>query len=543
MFGLFVIEAGSEPRAVLDREGKPLVFTDGSSAAHTAQMLSQGLHWANYYEALKCQPRRLASDAWKARELGRFADGTYISLPWTDLPTLTLTAEHFAHVSTEDGARIAYTQDAAKGAGDIQTRVKPGRYLAQFYGDVFDAPTIARMAAEFDTQHGESLVLQFADTEDEIERVYLEGPSSCMSKALHYYSSPVHPVRIYAAGDLAVAYLVRNNEITARALCWPAKKIYGRIYGDETRLGDLLDSASFSAGELDGARMLRIEHRGKLVMPYIDECQCASDDGEHLILGGRGLNGGNTNGLSDPTMCCEACGTDLDEDDAHHNDDGEAFCDCCYSERYSYCERYDETCDAEGAQEVICTPRYSSRRTTQTWGSRAIENEAFECEGNGSLYSNEFLVTLADGTQWSQDYFEDNGTVCEGTSGVTVDGKLYDKSDAPEADETEDADETEEAEVVAPVHAYHWRPSPYFASTAQLEMPLTRDTTRGITVGSYVICNAFIEGQFHVGGRYFVTRVSGERISVACDDSGTDNGWMLEHFRLADDFNSNAMVA
>jgi hypothetical protein len=464
MFGLFVIEAGQEPVALLDwNEGKPLVFETGKEAAEMAQACARGdiAHWQRGYEAIKVQPRRLASDAWKARELARFTDGTYTALPWADLPELSTTADHFAHISTEDGAKIAYTQDAAKGAGDIQTRVKPGKYLAQFYSSVLDAPTIARMSAEFSLQYGENLVLQFADTEDEIERVYTSGPRSCMAHHAGHFNSSIHPTRIYAAGDLAVAYIVRNDEITARALCWPSKKIYGRVYGDETRLCDLLSDADYKHGSLDGAKMLRIEERGGFVCPYIDHSCSAGDDGDFLILGGSGVCGDSQNGLSGRGITCESCGDDVDENDAQSDDDGDYYCQHCYNERYGYCEHTEETCPRDGMQEVY-VENYRGRLVTQSWGEYAIDNDAFTCEGTGNLYHNDLMVRLADDTLWSRDYFEDNGSVCEGNSecyasddmlqledgtmwskdyfadnGVTVDGKHYAKGDEPEADQIE----------------------------------------------------------------------------------------------------------
>lgn len=501
MFGLFIIEAGREPAAVLSGyEGnKPIVFATGAEAAEGAKHCAAGdmfttMGWAEF----KCQPRRLSSGAWKTRELSRFTDGTYVPLPWVDLPKLSLTAEHFAHVSTVDGARIAYTQDAAKGAGDIQTRVRPGRYLTQFYGDIFDAPTIAKMAAEFDRDFGEANELLFADTEEDIERVYVGGPRSCMSYAANHFDSPMHPCRVYAAGDLAVAYMVRDGEITARALCWPEKKLYGRVYGDETRLCDLLESASFSSGSLDGARMLRIEHGNGFVVPYIDGACSCSDDGMHLILGGRGICGDNQNGLSGSSMTCSDCDSPIDEADCRSDDSGNNYCDDCYNERYSNCERYNEECDADTVQEVICNSRYDGR-TTQYWGERAIENEAFECEGSGKWYANEFRVELADGTVWSQDYFEDHGAVCEGNSecysmddmvqledgtawsqdyfednGVTVDGKLYAKGDEPQTDEPEEdaGDLGETAAAVERTYVYRWQASPTFSCDAQLSLPM-----------------------------------------------------------------------
>lgn len=435
MFGLFIIEAGSEPQALLGRDGKPLVYDSGSEAALMSRVVATGGCWDNYYTPCKVQPRPLATDAWKARELGRFADGTYVPLPWADLPKLSLTAEHFAHISTEDGAKIAYTQDAAKGAGDIQTRVRPGKYLTQFYSDTLDAPTIARMAAEFSNQYGESNVLLFAETADEIERVYENGPRSCMAHSESHFASSEHPVRIYAAGDLAVAYMVRNDEITARALVWPAKGIFGRIYGDETRLIDLLETAGYAQGSLKGARMTRIAERGGFVCPYIDDTQSAGDDGEHLILGGHGICGSNQNGLSCSMCCCSSCDTELDEDNSYSDDNGDYYCVDCWGERYGYCDRNEEDCDRDTMEEVITTNSRGSR-VTQIWGERAINQHASRCEGSGNLYDNDLIVTLEDGTTWSQEYFD--------THGIEVDGTNYVKGEEPQDDE-----ETEE--VVATV--------------------------------------------------------------------------------------------
>jgi hypothetical protein len=471
MFGLFIIEAGSEPVAILSgHDNKPAIFETGAEAADAARRCANGLFFSKAgWAPLKVQPRRLSSDAWKARELGRFADGTYTALPWADLPSSSLTAEHFAHISTEDDAKISYTQDAAKGQGDIQTRVRPGKYLTQYYSEVFDAPTIARMAAEFSNQYGENNVLLFADTADEIERVYVNGPDSCMAKPAGYFDSSVHPCRIYAAGDLALAYMVRKDEITARALVWPEKKIYGRIYGDETRLLDLLDIAGYRSGPLEGARMLRIPESGGFVCPYIDGVTSAKDGGEFLIIGVGDVCGSNQKGLSGSQYTCEECGDSVDEDDCASDYDGSIYCQHCYGALFGYCEYSEETCRRDGLQEVIVRLNSRGRHVTQHWGAHAIDNHAFYCEGNRNLYAYDMLVALADGTHWSQEYFEDYGSICEGNgecyanddtvqledgtrwskdwlddNGVTVDGKLYAKGDEPGTSEPDDVEASDD---------------------------------------------------------------------------------------------------
>lgn len=519
MFGLFVIEAGKEPVAVLGRDGKPLVYDTGATAASMAATFATGSHWENHYEALKCQPRRISSDAWKARELGRFADGTYTPLPWSDLPARSITTDHFAHVSTEDGAKIAYTADAAKGAGDIQTRIKPGKYLAQFYGDVFDAPTIARLAAEFSTQYGEANVLLFADTAEEIARVYEHGPHSCMAYPASHFDSAIHPCSIYAAGDLAVAYMERNGSITARALVWPAKKLFGRVYGDDTRLCDLLETAAYTSGSLNGARMLRIEEGNGFVAPYVDGCCSAGDNGTHLILGGHGVNCENQNGLSGSNLQCHDCNTEIDEDDCRSDDNGYSYCDDCYSDQFGYCERLEEECSRDDMAQVIVS--LSGRNRTQSWGERAVSRFASTCDATGDLYADDLIVTLEDGTSWNQEYFEENGFVCDGSGGLYSYADLVTLEDGTSWSKEH-------------FEANRWVPSPTFNCTAQLALALTLPE---MGVGSRVVCLETIAGEFTEGRSYIITRLFEEhgapRVSVERDDSGASNGWRADRFTLA----------
>lgn len=68
--------------------------------------------------------------------------------------------------------------------------------------------------------------LQFASTPEEIVEVYRAGPHSCIAD----FPPEVHPARVYGAGDLAVAWLGDGARTWARALVWPARRVYGRVY-------------------------------------------------------------------------------------------------------------------------------------------------------------------------------------------------------------------------------------------------------------------------------------------------------------------------
>jgi hypothetical protein len=101
---------------------------------------------------------------WRARERERFSDGEYEGLPceWADLEPIT---DHFAHLSTEDGAQVAFTPDEGKGQLDIQVRMKPGRYLNKFYPHL-TGDQVRALACAMD----KATEVKFAVTEDDLRR-------------------------------------------------------------------------------------------------------------------------------------------------------------------------------------------------------------------------------------------------------------------------------------------------------------------------------------------------------------------------------------
>ena len=140
--------------------------------------------------------------------------------------------------------------------------------------------------------------LKFASTPKEIVAVYTNYDEDCSQVAdscMRYECCdfpeggsprpPQHPCSVYGAGDLAIAYTVNvAGQTTARALCWPEKKIYSRVYAnDGDRLHRLLKKRGFKksggyygadnkhhastrdadpdAPSLAGARILRIAWR------------------------------------------------------------------------------------------------------------------------------------------------------------------------------------------------------------------------------------------------------------------------------------------
>lgn len=118
-----------------------------------------------------------------------------------------------------------------------------------------------------------------AYTPDEIEWVYALGPKSSMTFPPSWFNSDgIHPVRVYGAGDLALAYLLECDSVAktkifvARAVVWPEKKICSSIYGEEKNmLAYLLLMSGYSLGALYGARLRKVQlANGGYVIPFID---------------------------------------------------------------------------------------------------------------------------------------------------------------------------------------------------------------------------------------------------------------------------------
>lgn len=206
------------------------------------------------------------------------------ALPLPEFTPLRPIAGHFAHVSTKDTKLIAYTADAKNGERNIQTTIKPGRYLKRFYKDLSDT-VIATLSGMMLLRGSEKDMIEYAETPDEVEEVFTKGPNTCMTKDVKQYESyPIHPTRAFAGPDLKVAY-VKNQQtgkIAVRALVWPEKKIFTQVVGDSgtyslvVRNG--LKALGYSEGSIEGARISVIHPltpttgRLKFVAPVVDNC-------------------------------------------------------------------------------------------------------------------------------------------------------------------------------------------------------------------------------------------------------------------------------
>jgi hypothetical protein len=322
---------------------------------------------------------------------------------------------HYPHVSKDDPSKLAYTPSERFGLEDRQLRTKPGRYLTKFYGDVLSPQEIAYWAGQF-AGANESNEVKFAESGEEIERIYTNGPRSCMSHPLDP-GGEGHPVRVYAAGDLAVAYLSHTppdgeERITARCLVWPDKKQRSyRCYGDESRLKPALDALGFESGDsnLIGARLLKVSIGGGAYLgPYIDGDYRAEVESDCLRLCRNGeLSCGATDGVMGGAMC-ERCEGHFTPDDMC-SVGGELWCDDCSCENTFTCEKCEErTIDDEHVNV-----------NDASWCNDCASSYAFQCDKCGDYheksgrYVGDQENTVDSNESWCNACVERHANVCE----------------------------------------------------------------------------------------------------------------------------------
>jgi len=407
-------------------------------------------HGWGFYRPLPTHYKLLPwrNPAWR-EDLSRFLSlGRLPRLPW-DVAKVPPIEGHFAHIGMmADGKPgVGYFESEDRAAMGRVTVIKAGRYLARFYPSL-----TGDEVRELGTLLDKANDVRFAESADDMETVYTNGPHSCMAYQADDFSSPFHPVRVYAAGDLQVAYLSSVDlgadgfRASARALVWPAKKLYGRIYGDTIRLSRALQGLGYSEAEdgiLSGARMLKVEaERGAYVMPYVDGCQRVSDMGEHFMIDEGGeIKADQTNGLTNLGRYCPGLEdvVDMDEDFSYVRDLGEYCSDSYINEHCFFCDYYEEYfSDNHGSVYM---------ENGETWSQRAFDRHGVECERSGENIRRDEAVRLVDTNELvSEEWAADNAH--------EVDGDWY--AEAPDTDDEDGADEAPTGSHGAPVARSGW---------------------------------------------------------------------------------------
>lgn len=326
----------------------PQEFENGDIAGAVATRLNQNAARDDYYadetgrarqsSSLndKWQPRPALekNPAWRERETARFASGEYMRLPFhSDKDWLYYFGagrarhEQFPHVHIEGKTPvIRWTAGEVHGETDRKSQES----YSQFIGRTWERSTsqYERLCAIWQDHFQLNGEFRLLMTAPEIRQAYVNGPDSCMKGSPARFWDKFtsnnsgdawpHPTEAYAGGDLALAVLQKDDEYFARGICWPEKKIHGRLYGASSAAlrkilaardyvdvyGVKRNDAAWVGAKLAAIPLAGRGHRGftkrYFMMPYFDFAAqvVLSDDEKHftLVKQGDGVPAGGTDG-------------------------------------------------------------------------------------------------------------------------------------------------------------------------------------------------------------------------------------------------------
>lgn len=353
----------------------------------------------------------------------------FLESPWARkevfINNLERWIESFPVPSKKVPGLVAYFQDTDKRARDIQTPIKPGKYLKKFFGDLLSEEEIHEMALEWSNQYA-ARKLNVTQDADEIERIYRgKYNGSCMHFGSGGFAGPEHPARVYAGPDLGIAFIGDMDNADGRCLVWPSKKMfYPKFYGDSHRMEAALIAAGWRAGDeddFDGARLQRIPYSGGFVLPYLDTSDNVTDDGKWLVVDQRGdIGARNTNGLSDEVEVCDDC-EDACDDRTYIGSVDRHVCEHCRDSNYFYCDEMDDYYPDDERVPVHSDTHYALSQRGADYGVN--RGRLFFCELSDAYYScrDYEQVELTDGRTAEAGKAELNGYFCEFSEQWSVD--------------------------------------------------------------------------------------------------------------------------
>lgn len=317
----------SEPDVWYDLEYH--LYENVAQANATANDQNSSYQRCGYDHRLRVVEIPMEDDrCWRLREKYKLLDGTHQAPPWTPRDDL------WEHIDPAKATMIRFFRDEKDALRNRYTSMTVGRFLNRYHS--MTQAQIEKYCAQVGLDN-EVSKLHISKTADDFERVYLNGPHSCMAYEAtdgRYGEENTHPVRLYGDLDLAVAYIERYGDITGRCLVWPEKKIHGRIYGDRERMLLRLAEEGYTEDwAFEGARLHLVKNKyNEIRAPYVDGDLhgSISECGKYIILS---KTEGNLVLKSDGgTIYTDRCGNcDTVEGPFVWSDDHDCYtCDSCY---------------------------------------------------------------------------------------------------------------------------------------------------------------------------------------------------------------------
>lgn len=313
---------GTDKSRFVGEDGAVATWDKAQEAQELVQQLNRYAKATNSFMRYRVRRDVSGNEArnaeWRKHIKGLFASGQRRAPPWTAqdwwISVVQREAkDHFPYMSTQHPGFIAYYPTPEHGELGRPVFCTVGKYLRKVGTRFLNDHAIQSLSAQC-IASSSNYTLSFAKTAEDMIYVYRHGPASCMSHDLDHYALSVHPITAYAAGDLEVAFLHGPGGVAARALCWPERKIFGRVYPSDnsSAMVDLISRLTargwrrVTGGNsgFAGARLLRIPLEGAalekwrarfhvncdaaFVCPHTDHERYVEDHGTHLVLSKSG---------------------------------------------------------------------------------------------------------------------------------------------------------------------------------------------------------------------------------------------------------------
>lgn len=352
---------------------------------------------------------------------------------------------HAPHVSEVDPTMVAFNESNAKLVKNVQTRMKPGKYLKRFYPHLSDE-AVREWSHKFD-KLGRKNQLEFIGNDDpcgwvEAYRYAVQASDSGYTSCMHGENC----VEVYACpgNGLRLAVLRNDNgDVIARAIV-KGDEYFVRAYTNRDEISantfiQILESNGFTQDfDMAGVKLRYIERGNSFVCPYIDgDTDTADVCGDYVLIRSDGeyvvKNTGGRASRNEPEYCCDICGDECDEDDLYYVEcDDRRICQSCCEDNYVYAYgRRGNQGDYRREDCVRC-------RTDGEWYVEAYANSngVYECAYTNDWYDESDLVSTMDGLVNSDDAVkldhedsEGNEYACPGNEATLSDGTVCHEDD------------------------------------------------------------------------------------------------------------------
>lgn len=302
---------------------------------------------------------KASAPLWHARELNRFSRGTYKKIPEQALNLLTqeqveIVNGYFPHLSEVDES-MAYTATPEKGEADIQTRIKPGRFLNKVLPGI-DNELVKSFAAVFSSTKGIRLVAEKSPDAFSYAYTSLKNSGSCMDGRNSFDKCVVDGVKIHPSvayyhpdNKLFAIYAVNSDgTVIARCIGNEAKMKHTRVYFDknvpnsENKMILLLKEAGWELDDdcLHGVVISKItSDDGAIICPYIDPGNAGVEIYHNYLVVGGGVETDTDSGLLNEieyVAFCDDCGEGIEEhDDSYLTYEEYTVCSHCCNRNYT----------------------------------------------------------------------------------------------------------------------------------------------------------------------------------------------------------------